>query len=74
MSHRKIPPTTFRQATKAFACTKQFAIARSAECFVKANAQGHSVAEVGRDTFIENFSKYHGGMSYHKIPQNLNLI
>ncbi|MBK7850729.1 MAG: hypothetical protein IPJ66_06150 [Bacteroidetes bacterium] len=29
--------------------------------------QGHSVAEVGGDTFIENFSKCHGGMSHHTI-------
>ena len=40
----------------------------SAECCVKARARGHSVAEVGGDTFTENFSKGYGGMSHHTIP------
>ncbi|MBL0139229.1 MAG: hypothetical protein IPP86_11960 [Bacteroidetes bacterium] len=37
---------------------------------MKARAQGHSVAEVGGDTFIENFSKCHGGMSHHTNPHS----
>jgi len=34
---------------------------------VNARAKGHSTAEVGGDTFIENLSKGHGGMCHHTI-------
>ncbi|MBK7850634.1 MAG: hypothetical protein IPJ66_05670 [Bacteroidetes bacterium] len=44
---------------------------RSTECCVNACMQGHSVAEVGSDSFTENFSKVHGGMSYQNPAHNI---
>ena len=46
----------------------------SAECCVNACVQGHSVAEVGSDSFTKTFAKVHGGMSYHKIPPTTSQL
>ncbi|MBK7850637.1 MAG: hypothetical protein IPJ66_05685 [Bacteroidetes bacterium] len=41
------------------------------ECYVNACVQGHSIAEVGSDSFTKNFSKVNGGMSYQNPAHNI---